>query len=108
MLILVSNNSFINSIEKISTEKVISAIENNNYSYIEEILDKRLIGRNDLFNGKTLIIHAVINDNGEMINLLVRKGCSLQVTCEEGYLPIEWAEKLNKIYALAEIIVISA
>ena len=32
MLILVSNNSFINSIEKISTEKVISAIENNNYS----------------------------------------------------------------------------
>jgi len=108
MLILVSNNSFINSIEKISTEKVISAIENNNYSYIEEILDKRLIGRNDLFNGKTLIIHAVINDNGEMINLLVRKGCSLQVSCEDGYLPIEWAEKLNKIYALAEIIVISA
>ena len=43
-----------------------------------------------------------------MINVLVRKGCSLSVTGEDGYLPEEWAKKLNKFHALAEIIVITA
>ena len=94
--------------EGITVDNIIEAIQNNNFEFIETGLSKGLIDRNATYNGKTLLIHAVINDNAEMINVLVRKGCSLSVPGDEGYLPEEWARKLNKVHALAEIIVITA
>ena len=100
------NTSLFN--EEITTDSIISAIENNDFEYIERIISKGLIDRNGIYDGKTLLIHAVVNDNAEMINVLVRKGCSLSIPGEDGYLPEEWARKLNKIHALAEIIVITA
>ena len=96
------------SIEDITTDNIIEAIENNNFEFIERGLSKGLINGNATYKGKTLLIHAVMNDNAEMINVLVRKGCSLSVPGDEGYLPEEWARKLNKVHALAEIIVITA
>ena len=94
--------------DEITTDNIISAIENNDFKFIEKIISKGLVDRNGLYDGKTLLIHAVIDDNAEMINVLVRKGCSLSVAGEDGYLPEEWARKLNKFHALAEIIVITA
>ena len=105
-LFLNINASFFN--REITTDNIISAIENNDFEFIERIISKGLVDRNGLYDGKTLLIHAVIDDNAEMINVLVRKGCSLSVTGEDGYLPEECAKKLNKFHALAEIIVITA
>tara|TARA_Y100000992_G_scaffold211865_1_gene145722 strand:+ start:2516 stop:2863 length:348 start_codon:yes stop_codon:yes gene_type:complete len=105
-LFLNTNTTLFN--EEITTDTIISAIENNDFEYIERIISKGLIDRNGMYDGKTLLIHAVVNDNAEMINVLVRKGCSLSIPGEDGYLPEEWARKLNKIHALAEIIVITA
>ena len=96
------------SSEDITADNIIEAIENNNFEFIERGLSKGLINGNATYKRKTLLIHAVMNDNAEMINVLVRKGCSLSVPCDEGYLPEEWARKLNKVHALAEIIVITA
>ena len=105
-LFLNTNTTLFN--EEITTDTIISAIENNDFEYIERIISKGLIDRNGIYDGKTLLIHAVVNDNAEMINVLVRKGCSLSIPGADGYLPEEWARKLNKIHALAEIIVITA
>ena len=44
----------------------------------------------------------------EMINLLVRYGANLNTPADDGLTPMEYAEKLGKVYAKAEIIVITA
>ena len=43
-----------------------------------------------------------------MVRLLVLRGARLDYVDDEGYNPKEYARKTQKIYALAEIIVITA
>ena len=78
------------------------------FELVENALKSRMISANQKFNGKTLLIYAVISDKAEMINLLVRYGANLNTPADDGLTPMEYAEKLNKIYAKAEIIVITA
>ena len=59
----------------------------------------RQINPNELFNGKTLLIIAVEDDNAEMINHLVRLGARLSTVGVDGYRPMEIAKMQQKIYA---------
>ena len=95
-------------VEVIKAAQVISAIASDDYLFIENALSQKSIHPNQLFEGKTMLIHAVILDKPEMINLLVRKGAQLSYPCNEGLTPMEYAEKFESIYAQAEIIVITA
>ncbi|MDA9330634.1 ankyrin repeat domain-containing protein [Flavobacteriaceae bacterium] len=96
------------AVTEVSAEEIISAIASDDYLFIENALSQKSIHPNQFFDGKTMLIHAVILDKPEMINLLVRRGAQLSLPCNEGLTPLEYAEKLESIYAQAEIIVISA
>ncbi len=92
----------------VNAAQVISAIASDDYMFIENALTQKTIHPNQLFEGKTMLIHAVILDKPEMINLLVRRGAQLNYPCSQGLTPMEYAEKFKSIYAQAEIIVITA
>ena len=102
------NNSTPTAVSDVSAEEIISAIASDDYLFIENALSLKSIHPNQFFDGKTMLIHAVILDKPEMVNLLVRRGAQLGLPCDEGFTPLEYAEKLESIYAQAEIIVISA
>ena len=93
---------------EVSAAQIISAIASDDYLFIENALSQKSIHPNQFFDGKTMLIHAVILDKPEMVNLLVRRGAQLSLPCNEGLTPLEYAEKLESIYSQAEIIVISA
>ena len=105
---ILSTNNFTEKNNKVSIQQFIEAIESEDFELVENALKSRMISANQKFNGKTLLIYAVISDKAEMINLLVRYGANLNTTADDGLTPMEYAEKLNKIYAKAEIIVITA
>lgn len=94
--------------EEISAEEVVSAISNENFVWLESVIKSRQLNPNLMIDGKTLLIHAVMHNKAEMINLLVRNGANLDLEDINGNTPYQCALKWNKIHALAEIIVITA
>jgi ankyrin repeat protein len=54
------------------------------------------------------LIHACIYDKPEMVLLLLNKGASLNLPCDNGFTPEEHARINNSIYALAQIIIVKA
>ena len=52
----------------------VKEIINNNYKVVNDLLSKRLINSRSVVDGKPLLIHAVINDRPDMVNLLIRFG----------------------------------
>ena len=93
---------------EITAEQVIAAIAQDDFDFITKAIQSRQINPNEMFNGKTLLIHAVEHDKAEMINLLVRLGARINAVGEDGYRPMEIAKMQNKIYAQAELIVITS
>ena len=108
LLILFSLNATQVVASEITAEQVIAVIEENDFDFITNAIMTRQINPNELFNGKTLLIIAVEDDNAEMINHLVRLGARLSTVGVEGYRPMEIAKMQQKIYAQAEIIVITS
>jgi ankyrin repeat protein len=53
---------------------ILKEIINNNYKVVNDLLSKRLINSRSVVDGKPLLIHAVINDRPDMVNLLIRFG----------------------------------
>ena len=93
---------------EISAETVITAIAKDDFEFMESALKQRLLNPNQRYNGKTLLIHAVLHDKAEMVNLLVARGARLDIPGDEGLTPMEYAQKIQAIHALAELIVIAA
>ena len=108
LLILFSFNSTKVVANEITAEQVIAAIQEDDFDFITNAIKTRQINPNELFNGKTLLIIAVEDDNAEMINHLVRLGARLSTVGDDGYRPMEIAKMKQKIHALAEIIVITS
>lgn len=98
----------VNSPSEITAKSVINAIENENFSFIENAMATGQLRPNDVFNGKTLLIHAVMQDKAEMINLLVSRGANIYMASDEGLIPMDYAIRHNKVHAQAELIVISS
>ena len=85
---------------------IIKEIINNNYKVVNDLLSKRLINSRSVVDGKPLLIHAVINDRPDMVNLLIRFGAQPYADyCDEGFNAHEWAVKSESYYARAELIV---
>ncbi|MGB2305539.1 MAG: ankyrin repeat domain-containing protein [Flavobacteriaceae bacterium] len=105
---ILSINNINEKTDEVSIQQIIEAIESEDFELVENALKNRIISANETFNGKTLLIYAVISDKAEMINLLVRYGANLNTPADDGLTPMEYAEKLGKVYAKAEIIVITA
>ena len=92
-----------------SEEKALMAIQNDNYNYIEFVINQGLLSPKTFVNGKPLIIHAAILDKPEMILLLASYGAMIiDPICEEGKNIMEHAQENNSILAQAQIIVIRA
>lgn len=96
------------SAEELSAEKIITAITQDDFNFIQQAIESRKLSPNEMIQGKTLLIHAVELDKAEMVNLLVRSGARLDIPDTNGYTPMEIARKENKVYALAELIVITS
>ena len=88
--------------------EVISAFDTLDYVYFETAIKKRQLDPNQFINGKPLLIHAVINDQPEMVRLLITYGAKLSVTSDEGHDVDHYADKHKAIHAKAELIVIKA
>lgn len=87
---------------------IVEGIIKNDYKVVSDLLSKRLINSRSVVDGKPLLIHAVINDKPDMVNLLIRYGAqSYADFCNEGYNAHEWAVKSQSYYARAELIVVS-
>jgi len=87
---------------------IVEGIVKNDYKVVKEFLTKGLINARSVVDGKPLLIHAVINDKPDMVNLLIRYGAQpYEDYCNEGYNAHEWAVKSQSDYARAELIVIS-
>ena len=90
-------------------EKALTAIQAENYEYIEKLLQSGIISPRMKVNGKPLIIHAAIHDKAEMILLLATYGAMLiEPLCDEGKDIMEHAKENNAIHAQAQIIIIKA
>tara|TARA_B100001059_G_scaffold58340_1_gene53656 strand:+ start:50 stop:445 length:396 start_codon:yes stop_codon:yes gene_type:complete len=90
-------------------EKMLMAIQTENYEYIEQLLQSGKINPRMKVNGKPLIIHAAIHDKAEMILLLATYGAMLiEPICDEGKDIMEHALENNALHAQAQIIVIKA
>jgi hypothetical protein len=94
---------------KIIEEKALTAIQRENYEYIDQLIQSGKINPRMKINGKPLIIHAAIYDKAEMILLLATYGAMLvEPLCDEGKNIMEHAKENNAIHAQAQIIVIQA
>ena len=90
-------------------EKMLMAIQTENYEYIEQLLQSGKINPRMKVNGKPLIIHAAIHDKAEMILLLATYGAMLiEPICDEGKDIMEHALENNALHAQAQIIFIKA
>ena len=89
-------------------KRQVEGIIKNDYKVVSDLLSKRLINSRSVVDGKPLLIHAVINDKPDMVNLLIRYGAQPYADfCNEGYNAHEWAVKSQSYYARAELIVVS-
>ena len=91
-----------------TVETVIQAMENEDFTFVEEALTKGGLSPNAFFEGKSLLVHAVMLDKAEMVRLLIVKGAHLYMASEEGMIPMDYAIKYQKIHAQAELIVITS
>ena len=90
-------------------EKAIDAIQNEDYVFIEKIINDGILSPRASIAGKPLIIHAAINDKSEMLLLLASYGAMIKdPVCEEGKNIMEYAIENNAIHAQAQIILIRA
>ena len=90
-------------------EKALMAIQTDDFEYMEEILENRIINSRTMIHGKPLIIHAAIYDKAEMILLLAQYGAMIiEPTCENGKGLMEYAREYKAIHAQAQIIFIRA
>ena len=90
-------------------EKTLNAILNDDFKYVEFVLQNKLIKSTACIYGKPLIIHAAIQDKPEMILLLASYGAMIiDPVCEKGKSIMEYAKENNSILAQAQIIVIRA
>lgn len=115
-LFLLFSNTFINAnFDTLRTiqivelnEQVIESIKSNDYNSVKELLSNRFISASLIVDGKPLLVHAVINDKPDMVNLLIRYGAQPYTDyCDQGYNALEWAIKSESYYARAELIVIT-
>ena len=88
--------------------KLLNALQNQDYVFIEKTIDSNLVDVNIKIKGKTLLIYACIYDKPEMVLLLLNKGALLNMPCDFGFTPEEHAVLNNSIYALAQIIIVKA
>ena len=78
---------------------IVEGIIKNDYKVVSDLLSKRLINSRSVVDGKPLLIHAVINDKPDMVNLLIRYGAQPYADfCNEGYNAHEWAVKSQSYY----------
>ncbi len=90
-------------------EKTLTAIQTENYEYIDQLIQSGKINPRMKINGKPLIIHAAIHDKAEMILLLATYGAMLvEPICDKGKDIMEYAKENNAIHAQAQIIIIKA
>ena len=79
----------------------------NNINDVKKILSSRKLSANSVIDGKPLLVHAVLSDNPNIVNLLVRYGAQpFTDVCSEGLNAMEWSIKSNSYFARAELIVI--
>jgi hypothetical protein len=94
---------------EIIEQETLTAIQTENYEYIEKLLETGVISSRMKVNGKPLIIHAAIHDKPEMILLLATYGAMLiEPLCDDGKDIMEYAKENNSIRAQAQIIIIKA
>ena len=89
-------------------ERVLEAIRNDDYKFVELALVSGQIDVNEYYNGKTYLIYASIYNKPEMVRLLFTLGADFLKRCDQGYLPIEHAKHHQAVYARAELIVLQA
>ena len=90
-------------------EKALDAIQNEDYVFIEKIINTGMLSPRASIAGKPLIIHAAINDKAEMVLLLASYGAMIKdPVCEEGKSIMEYAIENKAIHAQAQIIIIRA
>ena len=90
-------------------EKALDAIQNEDYVFIEKIINTGMLSPRASIAGKPLIIHAAINDKAEMVLLLASYGAMIKdPVCEEGKSIMEYAIENKAIHAQAQIILIRA
>ncbi|MBT4826073.1 MAG: hypothetical protein HON74_05065 [Flavobacteriaceae bacterium] len=111
--VLISKDSLsIETVEEkfnFTEEKTLTAIQTENYEYIDQLIQSGKINPRMKINGKPLIIHAAIHDKAEMILLLATYGAMLvEPICDEGKDIMEHAKENNAIHAQAQIIIIKA
>ena len=90
-------------------EKVLEAIQNEDYVFIEKIIKDGMLSPRASIAGKPLIIHAAINDKAEMLLLLASYGAMIKdPICNQGKNIMEYAVESKAIHAQAQIILIRA
>tara|TARA_X000000950_G_scaffold97017_2_gene122571 strand:+ start:52 stop:447 length:396 start_codon:yes stop_codon:yes gene_type:complete len=90
-------------------EKALMAIQTEDYTYIEKVINLGVLSPKAVVNGKPLIIHAAILDKPEMILLLASYGAMISdPVCEDGKNIMEYAVENKAIHAQAQIIMIRA
>ena len=89
-------------------ERVLEAIRNDDYEFVELTFASGQIDINDFYNGKTFLIYASIYNKPEMVRLLFTMGADILKRCDQGHLPIEHAKHHQAVYARAELIVLQA
>lgn len=98
---IVSKNTF--------EQQVLSAIQNEDYNKIENLIKSEELSPHTRINGKPLIIHAAIHDKAEMILLLANYGALLvEPFCDEGKDIMDYAIENKSIHAQAQLIIIRA
>jgi|TARA_E500000305_G_C3924234_1_gene189638 hypothetical protein len=89
--------------------KVLQAIVNEDYEYIETVIKNKTIKSTDYIEGKPLAIHAAIHNKPEMILLLAQYAALLyECVCVDGKDIMQYAKENNSIHAQAQIILIRA
>ncbi|MDC0210613.1 hypothetical protein OAJ91_02665 [Flavobacteriaceae bacterium] len=92
-----------NSVE----ELMLKSIKSNNLDEVKKLLSSRKLSARSVIDGKPLLVHAVLNDNANVVNLLIRYGAQpFTDICSEGLNAMEWSKKSNSYFARAELIVI--
>ena len=90
-------------------QQVLSAIQNEDYNKIENLIKSKKLSPHARINGKPLIIHAAIHDKAEMILLLANYGALLvEPFCDEGKDIMDHAIENKSIHAQAQLIIIRA
>jgi len=110
LFLLITNFSFasldLNNNSSVE-ELMLKSIKSNNFDNVQKLLFERKISSRKIVDGKPLLVHAVINDNPNIVNLLIRFGAQPFIdVCSEGLNAMEWSVKSNSYYARAELIVI--